>query len=467
MKNRIDILIELLKERNIEVLYYDNSRQNKSNSNMNGYTFFLQALLLLFKDKKSEIKQRIIIGMPTETGEDRKKLMSEYACITIFDDLYDPFTTGALSLDETYKGDVILTKFLEQKIKGSNGGNGVVYATKESQYVIVSSGLRRNESGVWNNICSILPRLLVHYKGKKVSQEDIDFLKQIASMSEEYLNTEIEKYFDELSENGKLVDMAVDVFLKQNCGTRLKSLEKQRQDKNRKLDELANEAHAIMHEIKEIDAQIVVETYESRNVEDLMKQLRDYFKRHKALSITKVDSDSILFKVRTVLDNYDIEIAKRGITPANPSKPLYGGCNVRGIDLGDMEELLKAILIDRKLKVWVEQNFEYRIDTNSIKPISLSGRFVNCMPQPHIFFHSCMGGFRVMLAESLAVGAIIPAFENVVLSTKNLNMADTVVMRTFGDQIYEYDCIELPNGDFVGVKKAIEWLKGGILKWKE
>ena len=133
-----------------------------------------------------------------------------------------------------------------------------------------------------------------------------------------------------------------------------------------------------------------------------------------------------------------------------------------------MAKLMTAIFVDEEPKLRIKICAAYRFDLNGNvmgrRGYSYPAEFKNCMPNPHIHYHSCMGGYLTAVNRLLQSREYIGALEQSVASCRSLNWGDSTVMCEFLRDMYKTGsgrmaCIELPDGRVVSSKEAIEWLE--------
>lgn len=200
-------------------------------------------------------------------------------------------------------------------------------------------------------------------------------------------------------------------------------------------------------------------------------EIMEYFLHNKNLILESVSSDSIGFTVNSYLEYFDSDMAERLIS--NHDSYLYkpDDRSHENIVLNkDMEKLLRAVFIDRKLKIKMCAYYIARL--NGYIDSERHHRYPNecrqCTPNPHIDNYACIGGYEATINTLLCDGDFIGAIEQTVASCKSLNVGEAPTMEEFAKRLYGISscqdeinmvCIELPNGDVVNPMQAITWLK--------
>lgn len=199
-------------------------------------------------------------------------------------------------------------------------------------------------------------------------------------------------------------------------------------------------------------------------------ELMQYFLDTDCLYLKKVDGLSIEFYVKNWLSFFPEDQTEDLIDDDysyiyNP----HGESRNHIIPVEDMRKLLTAIFIDRTLKV--QMCGFYRFDaTGNVSVFSdhfYGDEFNDCIPNPHLQIHSCLGGNSSTINARLLEGDYIGAVAQCIQATGSLNTMETVTMQPFmtwlyGERSYGINgnrCIGLPTGEIVTPKEAIEYLK--------
>lgn len=199
---------------------------------------------------------------------------------------------------------------------------------------------------------------------------------------------------------------------------------------------------------------------------DGSSEIMDYFLCNRKLQLVRVDGTKILFVARDYLQYYDEDQAKRYIN--NTRSDIYSYCGTSGgrITKERMKKLLWAIFVDQTLKMKFCAAYEFQLDGRVVsqRGYNFGPECDDYMPNPHIYYHSCMGNYEGKVNTLLAKNDYITAIEQCVASVKSLNFGDSTVMDKFmsvitGDRTLNNKCIELPNGRIVKPKEAIQWLE--------
>lgn len=200
---------------------------------------------------------------------------------------------------------------------------------------------------------------------------------------------------------------------------------------------------------------------------DGSSEIMDYFLCNRKLQLVRVDGTKILFVARDQLMYFDENQAKKYID--NSRSYIYDNCGSSSsgrITREQMKKLMWAIFVDQTLKMHFCAAYEFQLD-GSVRAQSgyrFGPECADYMPNPHIYYHSCMGDYEGKVNILLAKNDYITAIEQCVASVKSLNFGDHTVMCKFmdvitGDRDLNNKCIELPDGRTVKPKEAIKWLE--------
>lgn len=197
-------------------------------------------------------------------------------------------------------------------------------------------------------------------------------------------------------------------------------------------------------------------------------EIMDYFLRNKQLILENVSGTTLQFIVKTTLDYFDEDLAKRIIENARSMLYSNHGTPYRGqITSDEMKLLMTKIFIDQTMKIHFCAAYQFQLE-GTVSPLSghrYGPECRNCLPNPHIHSYNCMGSYSRVINECLKNHNYIGALEQCIASGKSLNFGDSVVMEAFVSNIYglsgdkDAHYIESPDGKMLTVKEAVAWIK--------
>ena len=199
---------------------------------------------------------------------------------------------------------------------------------------------------------------------------------------------------------------------------------------------------------------------------DGSSEIMDYFLCNRKLELVRVDGTKILFIARDYLMYFDENQAKKYIDNSRSYIYDYCGSGSGRITAEKMKKLMRAIFVDQILKMKFCAAYEFQLDgcVAAHRGYRFGQSCEDYMPNPHIYYHSCMGDYESKVNTMLARNDYVSAIEQCVASAKSLNFGDHTVMCKFmevitGARELNNKCIELPDGRVVNPKEAIKWLE--------
>lgn len=199
-------------------------------------------------------------------------------------------------------------------------------------------------------------------------------------------------------------------------------------------------------------------------------EIMEYFLCNRNIVLESVTDSRMTFSCKGYLEYFDEEMAKRMID--NPHSCIYepnGRPRGNIIAAEDMKLLMNALFVDQTLKMKFCASYTFNLNGNvsANSHHTYGSEFRDCTPNTHIDKHSCMGNYYQAINQILSEKNYIGAIEQCVASCKSLNFADGVVLEEFMARLYEIEdrgevnlkCIELPDGQIVTPKGAIDYLK--------
>ena len=188
-------------------------------------------------------------------------------------------------------------------------------------------------------------------------------------------------------------------------------------------------------------------------------EIMDYFLFNKCLDLESVSGSRMTFVVRSKLDFFNEELAKKMIDYERSDMYRYRGQLTRN----EMRRLMEEIFIKQNLAIRFCTAYQFEIGgrVRALEGYNYGPKCRGYIPNPHIDGYSCMGTYQSLVNERLKENDYIGAIEQCITSAKSLNFADSTVMNRFYSKIYTDDVhrfIETPDGKVLTVKEAVDWI---------
>lgn len=191
-------------------------------------------------------------------------------------------------------------------------------------------------------------------------------------------------------------------------------------------------------------------------------EIMEYFIVNPQLYLENSYDGSVYFTVKGDLDYYDVESAEAAINESD-SYVYETYRNGGPISKAQMKMLMEEIFLKQRLKVqfcaayMISAGGSYKGYEGHLYPTDCE----DCMPNPHIHYHGCLGNYRVQLSECLAAHNYVGAIDRCVESAKSLSFNDYTVIKEFMVDMYKSDkaCVRLPDGKVVKPVEAVAWLE--------
>lgn len=199
-------------------------------------------------------------------------------------------------------------------------------------------------------------------------------------------------------------------------------------------------------------------------------EIMDYFLSHKMLKLEDVSGTRMDFIVKTTMDFFDEDLARRVIN--NDSSQLYRNYGERithgQINQEEMRLLMTEIFLNQNMKIHTCAAYSLRIEgeVSALGGYDYGPECKECLPNPHIDRYNCLGSYKTIINKRLKENDYIGAIEQCISSAKSLNFADGAVMNEFVSKIYALNgnskdirFIEAPDGKMLTVKEAVALIK--------
>lgn len=306
--------------------------------------------------------------------------------------------------------------------------------------------------------------------------EMIELETSLTRGKEEYLAC-LDKFSKIIDIRSKYIDSCLGAFESKMLNARVKNIESNNEGILEQIMRYYSSIREHQKMIYENNIKITGMRSRANDVED-DNEIAEYFKSNKALSVCNkdVNNDSEFgFVVNTTLEYYDVDQAEAALK--NKRSFIYGddyGTYDSGyISSAGMAKLIKAIFVDEKLRLHVCGAYVIDIESGVFAPrgrdFSDSDAGMNCLPNPHLYYYSCLGNYERQINECISNGDYVMAVQQCIASCKSLNFGDYAVMSKFMDMMYgthygeqngqNRKCIELPTGEIVRPEDALVYLE--------
>ena len=312
-----------------------------------------------------------------------------------------------------------------------------------------------------------LPLYLPWYAPK--SKEEMLPEEKAALESLAYKN--VDKYLNALAEIAKRYDFRtaqikekLGGFMSNRKEHALRSLENQISTYAREIESLYERIRGHMRSRQDLLVRIAGVKASNADSDELSR----YFLADKNLTLKEASGGILQFYVRGQLSNYDEEDIKRIIKNRGADMYDYCGYSDAVISRDELEILAKAIFVDGSVKVNLCGLFTLDLDNINVDAESGSrypAEFNDCMPNPHFDEYSCLGSYRQHIMEFISNQDVVGAIVQCEASVRSINVNDPsfghfIKTLVVPDETHRNDvCIELPTGEVVGARAAVDYLK--------
>jgi hypothetical protein len=132
-----------------------------------------------------------------------------------------------------------------------------------------------------------------------------------------------------------------------------------------------------------------------------------------------------------------------------------------------MKALYKAIFGDTpqyKLRICAAYTADIKTGLKALDHYDFPPESANYLPNPHIQNHGCIGNYAVKFQEYMKRHDYLGAIDQAVVSARNLNFHDSIVISTFVSQLSHNSsvkCLEKTDGTLLTPHEAIKELTKG------
>lgn len=318
---------------------------------------------------------------------------------------------------------------------------------------------------IWHFIQSLISRLTPWYFEDNPLEEKeralVTSLTQKYAPSYELLIKEFAELYDFRSR--KIQKMLGD-FETSAKRRQLNTVESSLNNKEVSIDRNVNQYLELIREREQLliqKAGLIQMINEGRN----NSEIADYFICNKHLEPVSTEESRLKFIVRCYLENFDPDMYER--ISENFRGYMYTEYNVTCdtfIPNEARKKLLDAIFSDEpllKVKMCAYYNIDLQGSVSSSSGYGYPDEYKDCIPNPHLQRHNCLGNHKRYIEECLRSGNNIGAIEQCISSAKSINVGESATFPSFLYALFSSACknvIELPDGTSCTPKEAYEWL---------
>lgn len=327
----------------------------------------------------------------------------------------------------------------------------------------------------WHAIASIFPKFYGRYFEKKdghfVLTEDEKkgiALGMTVEKKDEVFSNAILKFSEQFDFRTPTIRAALNGYESSNFENRIRDLDKSIQDYISRIEECNNRYTQLLRQKREADDKrtLLVLQKDSVNNKDT---LMEYFIANKNLYLADYNKDFIDFYVKTPLGNFNPELAEELIK--NPHRSERADMYTNGdkkYTTEDRDLLFKALFVDQSIRVWLFGKFRFSRNNGSY-PVEAHSSFDqpsemrDCCPNPHLFYHSCMGDNKRYAIDRFMMGDYVGAMEQTIGAAASVNLNEGVTTSHWMKDLLSKKSgrfFELSDGRRMNIDEVMKYLKG-------
>lgn len=188
--------------------------------------------------------------------------------------------------------------------------------------------------------------------------------------------------------------------------------------------------------------------------------IRDYFASNKNAKFIKANDVCLTFAIETYLSDWNQSALRNAIH--NRRSVMFDQVPHEYHDIA--EKLYEKIFETKEIKVPMTGIFclEANGRLSAVSGMSSSVKD-DSMPNPHLDFYSCLGGYESDIIQAMENEDWAFALEIAYVAAGNVNFEDSTVMYDWTKFIFTKECnmrscFELPDGSRVTLKKALQYI---------
>lgn len=295
------------------------------------------------------------------------------------------------------------------------------------------------------------------------TQEERELLKMMfRGDSNDYLNA-IGEIAKEVDFRGYILENIVKDLSKSIHQSSIRRSQEKLSELNDRLSGLIDQQRTILASIDNENT-MLLGARERMRCDTGDKELFDFMMMNKSIEpLERVDHGFSII-VRTDLDSYDPDLYER--MARNPDSDLYYDYSVDNDDFdsdANKRKLLDAIFGDDpvlKINTCAYFQIDVRGSVHVTSDYNFPIAYKDCLPNPHLDHHSCLGQHREPIESLIRRGDIPAALVQCRVAASSINLGEQPTLHPFLSTLFStHDkVIRLPDGTNVNPSEALEWL---------
>ena len=320
---------------------------------------------------------------------------------------------------------------------------------------------------------TILATIPYYFKEKELTADETDLMSVLSKAQRE---SNFEDFRDVIDRMYNKTDIAQQIMRRALTDIAAQRFETTIREKERKIEEINDRIKDLMESLSCLDRdkacvcaehcgllQAKANNEKGESLIDFVEALKDHVRIE---SIEQEDGyRRVTVWCKDYLDNFDEDMADRYIK--NDNSFFYEDAPApRAISKNGMRKLLKAIFVERELKIRMCAGYTFTTqgDYGSISGVREPEWCEGSVQNPHIYYHACLGDYRSMMRDAVVAGDYEQLINCFLASVKSLNIAEAPTAGRFVNAMYKEIAtkkfIELPDGTVVSPVEAVEFLGG-------
>ena len=343
-----------------------------------------------------------------------------------------------------------------------------LYQNDERKMTVVFA-LKTQAPGIYHMIASAMPRVMPWlFEKNPLSESEIALLRSLAQpdKNEDFIAA-INAIEASMDFRSKEIAAMFENFCSSDLETRIREFDDNIKETLRSIESKYSDIRRMNREIEDIQAQLVNLRNKQACGEKEDIEVIDYLKTAKNISLLSREDDMIYFGITANLDQFDEDMFDSYVMNKNSGRG-YVFSNT-GYPEDVARELFKSIFVDKQFSIKAFSIWRIQTDAQ-VKAMSKNGidydrhadMMGDCMPNPHIYYHSCVGGYRSMFEDACQRRDYTAGIMTAVRSAGSINWSDSTVISEFIPMLFKnkYKClVNNATGEHLYAKEAIELLK--------
>lgn len=304
------------------------------------------------------------------------------------------------------------------------------------------------------------------FKDYPLTEDETHILKLLAEQKYDEFKNKADEIYNNFDFYGRKLKSMLKGFCSQNFDRAITSQQDRINRTEQKINDYLKNLRDTQKELEEQQLKLLVLRNKVCNSDDDEKEIIEFIKSNKALTMLHKDDDGIYIGVNCFLNDFNEDIFEEYVVrQKSMSSYIY---SQSPYDFEMTKRLFLAIWKERRFNLRVYCEWQLRDDcmVSAIDHCNMGGHkelVEDRIPQPHIDKYTCYSGYRETLSSLAEQRDYIGVLSTIQASSASINWTDSTVVSSLMEDLFnnkkDVKCLEDADGNHYTIAEIVEILQ--------